>query len=144
MKKQLRTCETYLEPTGRIIIGAFFLLAGLSKFIDLAEITAYIASVGLPMATFVALLAGAFEVLAGLALITGKYTRYAALLLAGFTLLAAALFHNPSSWAESPIQQVMFMKNMAIMGGLLFMSAHVTSTCHLGKTEKTKVEDTQI
>jgi putative oxidoreductase len=136
MNKHLQTCQTYLEPVGRIIMGAFFLLAGISKFMDLSGTTGYINSVGLPGASVLALTVAAFEVLAGLALITGKYTKYAALLLAGFTLVTGVLFHGPGTWADAPVQQIMFMKNMAIMAGLLFMSAHISSGYHSKQAEQ--------
>ena len=138
MLKKIKRCETYLEPTGRIIIGAFFLLAGVSKFTDLSGATEYISSVGLPMASALAITVAAFEVLVGLALIVGKYTKYAALLLAGFTLIASILFHSPNTWVENPVQQIMFMKNIALMGGLLFMAAHLTNTCHSNNSTKTE------
>jgi len=130
MHTHLCTCQTYLEPAGRIILGAFFLLAGISKFTDITGTAGYIDSIGLPMASTLAIATAVFETVAGLALIAGRYTQHAALLLAGFTLLSGALFHGPGSWADSPTQQIMFMKNMAIMGGLLFMSAHMSSGSH--------------
>jgi len=127
-------------------VGAFFLLAGISKFTDLTGTAGYIDSVGLPMASVVALLVAIFETVAGLALIVGKYTKHAALLLAGFTLVAAVLFHGPNTWETSAMQQLMFMKNMAITGGLLFMSAHLRSECHSGHSvkEETAQDDTSV
>jgi len=142
MFKQVQKCETYLEPAGRIIIGTFFLLAGISKFADLTGTAGYIDSIGLPMASTVALLTALFEVAAGLALIVGKYTKYAALSLAGFTLLAAVLFHGPSTWAEAPMQQIMFMKNLAIIGGLLYMAGHLITTCHVKTVTDSSESDT--
>ncbi|MFT7507262.1 MAG: putative oxidoreductase [Acidimicrobiales bacterium] len=134
MHKHIQKCETYLEPAGRIVIGTFFMLAGIVKFQDIAGTAGYIDSVGLPAASILAVAVAAFEVLAGLALIIGKYTKYAALLLAGFTLVASIIFHGPDTWTEAPMQQMMFMKNIAIIGGLLFMSAHLTRGCHAKKT----------
>lgn len=65
------------------------------------------------------------EVIAGLAIAVGFKTRYAALALAVFTLLAAVLFHN--YWAvpeaQMRVQQIMFFKNVALVGGLLFIAA---------------------
>lgn len=130
MHAHIAKCQTYLEPAGRILIGAFFLLAGISKFTDLSGTAGYIDAVGLPMASTVALLTALFETIAGLTLIVGRYTKQVSLLLVGFTLLAAALFHSPSTWSNSATQQLMFMKNIAIAGGLLFMSAHLNSGCH--------------
>ena len=71
------------------------------------------------------MLAGAFEVLAALALAFGWKARWAALALALFTLLASLLFHN--FWAlpadQAAMQQLMFMKNLSVAGGMLMVAA---------------------
>jgi len=109
----------------RILVGAMFLLAGLSKLRDLGGTEAYINSVGIPAPALLALLVGLFELIAGAIIIFGvKYFREAALLLAVFTLFVSFPFHGPSMWAENPMQQVLFMKNMAIIAGLLYMVAY--------------------
>jgi len=120
----MNTFERYLAPAGRILVGAFFLLAGLSKVVDLAGTAGYIDSVGLPAASLLAILAAVFEIAMGGALIAGFKAKYAALALAGFVLLANFLFHGPGLWTEQPMQQMLFMKNLAIFGALLFMGAH--------------------
>ena len=61
------------------------------------------------------------EVGGALALIVGWQTRIAAWALAGFTLLAGLLFHNDFG---NQIQLIMFMKNLAITGGLLILAAN--------------------
>jgi putative oxidoreductase len=79
----------------------------------------------LPLPLLGAVLAVALEVLGGLALIAGYQTRWAALLMALFTVAAGVLFHN--FWAAPAeafqVQQIMFMKNLAIAGGLLALTA---------------------
>jgi putative oxidoreductase len=60
------------------------------------------------------------ELAGGLALIVGWQTRLAALALAGFTLLAGILFHTDFA---NQMQSIMFMKNLAITGGLLGFAA---------------------
>ena len=66
------------------------------------------------------------EVLGGLALIAGFGTRAAALVLAVFTLAATVIFH--AYWAVPPemqmVQQLMFFKNIAVVGGLLVLAAY--------------------
>jgi putative oxidoreductase len=57
----------------------------------------------------------------GLALIVGLFTRWAALALAIFSLLAAVFFHT--NFADQ-MQSIMFMKNLAIAGGLLLLVRH--------------------
>jgi putative oxidoreductase len=56
----------------------------------------------------------------GIAIVAGLYTRLAALLLAGFTILTALLFHT----GADQIQHIMFMKNLGLAGGFLFLVAH--------------------
>jgi putative oxidoreductase len=109
----------------RILLALMFVMSGVSKLTGLEGTAGYIASVGLPMAQVLALGAGVLEVAAGVMLIVGWQARWAALALAAFTVLASLLFHN--FWAmpkdQQFMQQLMFMKNLAITGGLLFVFA---------------------
>lgn len=110
-----------LALLGRILIAALFVPAGLSKLTGFAGTVGYIGSVGLPLPQVGAALAIVVELGLGLALLAGIKTRLAALVLAVFTLAASFFFHN--YWAmpadKAMLQQLMFMKNIAITGGLL-------------------------
>ncbi|MNN38512.1 Inner membrane protein YphA [compost metagenome] len=114
-----------LVLTGRILLSLVFLLSGIDKLTDIAGTAGYIASVGLPAATSLAVLSGAFEILAALALALGWKARWAAFGLAQFTLLTNFLFHN--YWAlpadQVFMEQLMFMKNVSIAGGMLVVAA---------------------
>ena len=119
---------SYQSPfalAARVLMALLFLPAGLSKMAGFAGTAAYIGSVGLPLPQLGAVIAVVVEVGGALALILGYQTRLAALVLALFTLVAGALFHN--FWAAAPeqlmVQQIMFFKNVAIAGGLLMMTA---------------------
>jgi putative oxidoreductase len=106
-------------PLGRLFLSLIFILGGVSKFGNLAGTGAYMQSAGVPSA--LALPAAAFELLAGLAILVGWQTRITALLLAGFCLLTAVLFH--SNFADQTMM-VMFMKNLGLAGGFLQLYAH--------------------
>lgn len=114
-----------LMLVGRMLLALLFLLAGIDKLADIAGTAGYIASVGLPAATPLAVLSGVFEVLAAMALAVGWQARWAALSLALFTLLTNVLFHN--YWAlpdaEVYMAQIKFMKNLSIVGGMLVVAA---------------------
>jgi len=107
----------------RVLLALMFVFAGFSKFGDLAGTAGYIASKGLPLPMVLAFLTAALEVVGGIALIVGFQARIAALALAVFTLLASVLFHN--FWAmpadQQMVQQLMFMKNVSVAGGLLLL-----------------------
>lgn len=85
----------------------------------------YISSVGLPMPEVGAALAVLIEIGAGVALIAGFRTRIAAVVLAAFTVDASVFFH--AYWSlpaeQQMIQQLLFSKNIAIVGGLLTVAA---------------------
>jgi putative oxidoreductase len=106
---------------GRILLAIVFIPAGLSKIGGFAGTAGYIASKGLPLPEVGAAIAVAVEIVAGIALLLGWKTRWAALALAVFTLVATVFFH--AFWAVPPeqhmTQYLMFMKNIGIVGGLL-------------------------
>lgn len=109
----------------RLLIALMFIGAGISKFTGLDGAAGYIGSVGLPAPQLLAVAAGALELIAGVLLVIGWQARWAALALAGFTLVASFIFHAywnlPS--AEQMMPMLLFTKNMAIIGGLLFVFA---------------------
>jgi putative oxidoreductase len=63
----------------------------------------------------------ALEIGGGLAIIAGWQTRLVSIVLAAFTLAAAAIFHNNLA---DQTQMIMFMKNIAIAGGFILLAVH--------------------
>ncbi len=114
-----------LALIGRLLLALLFLPAGIGKITGFAGTVGYITSAGLPMPTAAAAIALTVEIAGGLALIAGFGTRIAALVLALFTLVASFFFHN--YWAVAPdqqfVQQLLFFKNIAVVGGLLTLAA---------------------
>lgn len=109
----------------RVLLALMFVLAGIGKLGGLEGTAGYIASKGLPMPMVLAVAVGVLELVAGVLLIIGWQARWAALALAVFTVVASVLFHN--YWAmpaeQQMMQQLMFMKNLAVTGGLLLVFA---------------------
>lgn len=110
--------DPYFALLGRIFLAVIFITAGLSKIASGGEgMIQYMESAGVPGILFWP--AAIFEAVAGVAILAGFRTRIVALLLAGFCLLTAVLFH--SNFGEQ-IQSVLFMKNLAIAGGFLILA----------------------
>jgi putative oxidoreductase len=109
----------------RILLALMFILAGIGKFTGLEGTAGWIASKGLPVPTLLAAGAGVVEFVGGVLLVVGFQARWAALALAAFTVVASVLFHN--YWAmpadQQMMQQLMFLKNLSVTGGLLFVFA---------------------
>ncbi|TWO72910.1 DoxX family protein [Caenimonas sedimenti] len=120
-----RGFDAPLALAGRVGLVALFLPAGIGKLANLAGVTALIASKGLPFADAVAVATAGFEILASLAVLAGWKTRWAALALAAFTVLAGLLFHDfwAAAAAQRMAQQQAFFKNLGIAGGLLLLAA---------------------
>lgn len=110
---------------GRILLAAVFLVSGFGKIAGFQGLISTIASKGFPAPEFFAAGTVALELIAGAMLVVGWKVRWAALALAAFTLLLSFLFHN--FWAlpeaQKMMQQIQFMKNMGIIGGLLYIAA---------------------
>jgi putative oxidoreductase len=110
---------------GRILLGLIFVLSGFAKLSGFEGTAGYIGSKGLPLPQLLAALTIVVELGGGLALMAGFYTRQAVVALAGFSLLTAIVFHNfwAAPQAEQMMQQINFMKNLAIAGGMLVVAA---------------------
>ena len=113
----MKTHENVADLAGRILISTMFLTSGLSKISGYAGTQGFMESAGVPGALLPLVIA--LEVLGAIAVIVGYRTRIAAAALAGFTVVAAALFHG----ADDQVQQLLFMKNLAIAGGFLILVA---------------------
>ncbi len=115
----MQTFTPYFNTVGRILISAIFLLSGISKVSAYAATQGYMAAMGLPGEILPLVIA--FEIGASVAIIIGLQTRLVALALAGFSLVTAVLFHGELG---DQMQFIMFMKNIAIAGGFLFLAAN--------------------
>ncbi len=106
-----------IQLLGRVMLALIFILAGIGKIQDPAGTAGYMQSMGVPGILLWPTIA--LEVLGGLALAIGYKTRLAAFALAGFSILAAVLFH--ANFADK-MQMIMFLKDIAMAGGLLILA----------------------
>ncbi|MFC7418722.1 DoxX family protein [Iodobacter arcticus] len=109
---------------GRTLMGVLFFVSGLNKIGQFTSIASFMASKGLPAAEVLLAATIVLEVCGSLALIAGWRVRYVAWTLLIFTAGAAVIFH--AFWAAEAAtyqnQLNHFLKNVAIMGGLLCLS----------------------
>lgn len=109
---------------GRLLLSYMFIVSGWGKINNFAGAAKYMAAKGMPMIE--PLLVGAIliELVGGLMLAVGWKARWAAWAIFGFVLIATPIFHN--FWALPPeqvgLQTIMFNKNLAIMGGMLYVA----------------------
>jgi putative oxidoreductase len=111
--------DSFLNLAARILMSQIFLISGFGKITGYAGTQAYMAKMGVPGALLPLVILT--ELGGGLALLFGFKARWAALALAGFTVLSALIFHLEPG---NQMQMINFMKNLAIAGGLLMFVRH--------------------
>ena len=119
----------WADVLGRIGLALLFLWSGYTKFAYMAANVAYMKAYGMPAAELLIWPAALFELIAAAMLALGWKARWAALALAVYSAISALIFHAYWSVPADQVldQQTHFMKNVAIVGGLLFVFAHGSS-----------------
>jgi len=109
--------QSYGSAAIRVLMAMIFILSGLSKIAAADTMRGYMEAMGVPgILLWPAIL---FEIGAGLLIIVGYKTRIVAALLAGFSVLTAAIFHNQLA---DQIQMIMFLKNLSMAGGFALLA----------------------
>ncbi len=121
----MNSAQNFLALAGRILLAWFFVLPGISKITGYAGTVGYAQAAGMPMPEIGVGVAAAIEIVGGLALLIGLGTRWAALALAFFTVVATIFFHPYWSVPAEAVMitKLMFGKNIAVVGGLLAFAA---------------------
>lgn len=108
-----------LSLFGRIGLSLIFIISGWSKIGGYAGTQGYMEAMGVPGALLPLVIA--LELGGGVAIAAGLFTRWIALALAGFSIVAAVIFHANFS---DPMQAISFWKNIGLAGGFLMIAAH--------------------
>jgi putative oxidoreductase len=135
----------WADVIGRIGLALLFLWSGYGMFAHAASTIAYMQAYGLPAANILIWPTALFEVIVGAMLVLGWRARWAALALAAFTLVSAFVFHAYWSVPADQVmnQQIHFMKNLSIVGGLLLVLAHGCGRYALD-TSGHRLDETQV
>ena len=115
-----------VEILGRIFISSLFIVEAIRKFFSPDEGMIYMSDYGVPEILFYPSLI--FEFVIPLILIAGFKTRFFASLLFLFVLSVTVIFHTDFS---NNMQMISFLKNLAIMGGLLIIISNKPQMCSI-------------
>jgi putative oxidoreductase len=111
------TLPRWVDAPARVLMSALFLLSGIGKLTTVSATQGYMAAHGVPAVLLWP--AAAFEIGSGALLLLGLWTRPLGVLLAGWCLLTAAIFHT--AFADQN-QLINFLKNLAMAGGFLLLA----------------------
>src|SRR5205085_2016592 len=90
-----------LALVGRVLLAWLFIPAGWGKIAGFAGTVGYATAAGMPMPQVGVAIGLVIELVGGLMILAGFKTRWAALALALFTIVAAFIFHNFWSMPEA-------------------------------------------
>ena len=108
---------------GRLFFALILLMAGPNNFSG--QTIAYAASQGVPLASIAVPLSGVLAIVGGLSILLGYRARIGAWLIALFLVAITPMMHKFWTVTDPMMQQmqmIMFMKNLAMLGGALLIS----------------------
>jgi putative oxidoreductase len=124
------TSKNVISLVARILLSALFIGSGVNKILNPAGTQQYMTAHGMPFVGLLYLAAVVIELGGGLSVLLGYKTRIGAIALAIFLIPATLTFHT--NFADQ-MQQIMFMKNLAIFGGLLMLVEYGAGRISLDK-----------
>lgn len=122
---RLATAQRVLLITGRVLLGLYFIVPGISKITGWAAMSAYMEQHGVPLIPVLLALTTVLQIGGGASLAFGYRTQLMAFLLAGLTLVISLFMHdfwNVYEGVDQGHETQNFIKNLAIMAGLLYVA----------------------
>jgi putative oxidoreductase len=133
MNNNIATLQRALQLIGRGLLGLYFIVPGITKITGFGEMSEYMLAHNVPFVSALLVLTIVIQIGGGLSLLAGYRVQWVAFILAGLTLVISLFMHN--FWVmEEGLQRghelQNFIKNMAIMAGLLYMAGVTPSVAH--------------
>lgn len=111
--------RSYINLIGRLLLGLIFVMSGFQKVADPGGTQVFMQAMGITWATTLFYLGAiAIELIGGVSLVLGLWSRFGAVLLVFFMIPTTWIFH--SNFGD-PSQTIHFLKNLAMIGGLLYV-----------------------
>ncbi|MFT7507264.1 MAG: putative membrane protein YphA (DoxX/SURF4 family) [Acidimicrobiales bacterium] len=124
-KDMTRTpADKHIATLARIIFGCYFMY---SAIIDMSNFGEIVASNGFQGAGMLLIIGITVKFFFGAMLAMRYHTKYVAIILATYLVLVSITFHNPIQWSVNEFSELIFMRNIAIVCGLLFIYSHSRS-----------------
>lgn len=115
--------KMYGPLVGRVLLALIFIIAGFGKITGFEGTVGYMQAYNMPMTQVLAVIAIIIELAGGIMIAVGWKARWGAAAIFIFVLVASVIFH--AFWAvpadQAQLQNILFMKNLAIMGGMLYI-----------------------
>lgn len=123
----------YGPLVSRIFISAIFLFSGVNKIRNFQGTKQYMSTAGIPVTAFFLVIAIILEIAGGLSILVGFKAKIGAFLLIIFIIPTTLIFHTNF---PDQVQMIMFMKNLAILGGLISVAVYGSGSISLDKANQ--------
>jgi len=138
--RSLHTIDNYLSLFARIFLSAIFMWSGINKILSPVATQENMSAHGMPLTSVFLAGAIALEILGGLSILLGIKTQWGAAILIIFLVPATLIFHHDLS---TELEQAMFLKNLAMLGGLLMLIRYGGGDLVLLKADNKPVDNEQ-
>lgn len=131
MNEILAPTQRAMLLSGRALLGLYFIVPGITKITGFEKMLQYMADHGVPMIQPLLILTIVLQLGCGAALVIGWRASLMAFVLAGLTLIISLFMHdfwNMQEGLQRSHEMQNFIKNMAIMAGLLFVAGAGTNS----------------
>ena len=118
IRDRMLSIDNFILLLSRIFLSAIFLWSGINKILNPIAAQENMSAHGMPLTLFFLVGAIALEILGGLSVLLGIKTQWGAIMLIVFLVPATFIFHHDLS---TELEQAMFLKNLAMLGGLLML-----------------------
>ena len=140
-RPQLYTINNYLSLLARVGLSAIFIWSGINKIMNPVATMENMSAHGMPLTSFFLVWAIALEIMGGLSVLLGIKTRWGAAMLIIFLIPATLIFHTNFS---TELEQAMFFKNLAMLGGLLMLIRHGGGNLVLLREDDKLIKSTKV
>ncbi|MGK7936493.1 MAG: DoxX family protein [Xenococcaceae cyanobacterium] len=120
-RTEIYATRNHFPLIARIFLSILFISTGISKIMNPVGTQEYMAANGIPLTGLLLVMTIAVELLGGISILLGVKARWGATALILFLIPATLIFHTNFS---DPNQITQFLKNLAIIGGLLMVIQH--------------------
>jgi len=120
-----KIARQYMPLIGRLLLANIFIISGFQKISGFTGVATYMDMKGIPMSEVLLVLTIIIELGGGLCILLGWQARWAALAIFLFLIPVSLIFHPYWAYADDEMraQFIQFHKNLAIMGGMLYVVA---------------------
>ena len=135
--------DEFAALLARIFIGGFFAVSGANNLLNLGEAIQQAAEVGIPAAGLFVFTGAFLKCVLGILVIINLHTKIAASLMVIYLMIISMLFYGPLKWESYPLAEPIFMRNLAMLGGVLLLFAHSRSHREMAEYSPKKRERTR-